>query len=132
MTRSRQPERPYARLAVLGLDYTFDLGEGLTLLGEHLLSDTAPAAFGTGEGSGISAFSVRYRWGVVDEVGAILNYDWQQDELYAYATWRRTYDHWGFNLIAFANPDDARVTPGATGDNLLAGAGAQLLVTYNH
>jgi hypothetical protein len=124
--------RPYRRLAVAGLDYTFDLGEGLTVMGEHFLADVAEKAFGAGEGSATSAFSVRYRWGVVDELSAIFYYDWKQDELYSFGSWRRTYDHWAFNLLTFANPDAGSFAAGQPRSELLAGTGAQILVSYNH
>jgi hypothetical protein len=125
-------ERTYTRLAVAGLDYTFDVGDGLTLLGEHFLADTAEEAFGSGDGSGISAVSARYRWGVIDEISAILNYDWQQDLLFTYATWRRTYDHWAFNLIAFNNPGTSSFSPVSAEEGPRSGTGLQLLVTFNH
>ncbi len=130
--RSDLLEREYRRQAVLGADYTFDLGGGLTVLGEHYLADVAASAFGSGDGAATSALSATYRWGVVDELGAILYYDWRQDILFKFATWRRTYDHWAFNLLVFVNPDAAGFGPGQPSSELLAGTGAQVLVSFNH
>ena len=123
---------PYRRLAVLGVDYTFDLGEGLTVLGEHLVADVSATAFGSGAGSGTSALSARYRWGVMDELGVIVYRDWRQDDFYNSVSWRRTYDHWAVNLLVFANPDGPALAVGQSRGDLLSGTGAQILVSFNH
>jgi len=125
-------ENRYRRLAVLGVDYTFGLGDGLTVLGEHFIADSAQEAFGSGDGSATTALSVRYRWGVVDELSAIFYHDWRQDEQYSTGSWRRTYDHWAFNLLVFANPEGSALTAGEPRSELLSGNGAQILVSFNH
>ena len=45
----------YQRLATVGMDYTFDLGNGLNVLGEHFISETSEEAFGSGEDASFSA-----------------------------------------------------------------------------
>lgn len=130
--RSDLLPQPYRRLAVVGADYTFDVGDGLTVLGEHFLADVAEKAFGSGDGSATSALSARYRWGVVDELSAIFYYDWQQENLFSFGSWRRTYDRWAFNLLVFANPDASLLAVGQPRSDLLAGTGAQVLVSFNH
>jgi hypothetical protein len=130
--RSDLLPRPYRRLAVVGVDYTFGVGDGLTVLGEHFVADSAEEAFGPGDGSATTALSARYRWGVVDELSAIFYYDWQQENLFSFGSWRRTYDHWAFNLLVFANPDASLLAVGQPRSELLAGTGAQVLVSFNH
>ena len=44
----------YQRALTLGVDYTFDLGNGLTTIGEHFVSELADEAFGQGEGNNFS------------------------------------------------------------------------------
>jgi hypothetical protein len=130
--RSELLSRPYRRLMVVGSDYTFGLGEGLTVLGEQFVTDSSERAFGSGDGFSTSAFSTRYRWGVVDELSAIFYYDWDQNHAFRFATWRRTYDRWAFHLILFANPRESGSTPVQPSSDLLAGSGVQVLISFNH
>jgi hypothetical protein len=123
---------PYRRQVVVGTDYTFGLGEGLTVLGEHFVLDSSERVFGSGDGTSTSALSARYRWGVVDEMSAILYYDWEQQKAFKFATWRRTYDRWAFHLILFANPSGAVSTAVQPRSNLLAGSGFQVLIAFHH
>jgi len=124
--------RPYRRFVCVGADYTFALGRGLTVLAEHLRVGSAEELFGAGTDLDSSAFSLRYPWGVVDEFGLVLNYDWDAGDLYNFLEWRRTYDRWSFHLMGFANPAEAGIMTQSPGSNLLAGNGARILITFNH
>lgn len=123
---------PYRRIWVAGVDYTFGIGEGLTALAEHLGAGDAVEAFGDGDFADYSAFSLRYPWGVVDEFGLIVNYDWENEDWYNFLEWRRTYDRWSFHLMGFANPVETGGTPVMQGGGLLSGTGARILIAFNH
>ncbi len=130
--RSDLLPQAYQRLAVMGVDYTFGLGDGLTLIGEHFIADRAQDAFGSGDGAATTALSARYRWGVLDELSAIFYYDWQQAKRYHFGSWRRTYDHLSVNLLAFTNPAVSPLAVGQPQNEMLAGTGVQVLVSFNH
>jgi hypothetical protein len=124
--------QPYQLQLTLGLDTTFDLGQGLHALVEQLLWRVSAEPFGRGRQADVSALSFRYPWGVVDELGMILHYDWDAGDVFATAEWRRTFDRWSVHLIGFVNPEAPLGTAVVRVDDPLAGSGAQLLVVFDH
>ena len=123
---------PFQRFLCIGADYTFGLGEGLTILSEYMAIGAAQEVFGSATTVDYTAFSLRYPWGVVDEFGLILNYDWETGDLYNFLEWRRNHDQWSFHLMGFANPADAGPSPVMQGGELLAGRGVRILLAFNH
>jgi hypothetical protein len=130
--RSALAARPFRRFICIGADYTFGLGEGLTILTEHMTIGAAQEAFGSATSMDNTAASLRYPWGVVDEFGLILNYDWESGDLYSFLEWRRNQDHWSFHLMGFANPAEPGSSLAMQGSDLLAGRGVRLLLAFNH
>jgi len=124
--------RPYRQFGSLGIDYTFGIGQGLTVLAEHLVLGTGEQPLEPADSSDYSAFSLRYRWGVVDEFSLILFSDWDPRQLYSFLEWRRTYDRWSLHLMVFANPQESQPSPFFPGSDLLAGTGLRALVVFNH
>jgi hypothetical protein len=58
-----------------------NLGQGLTALAEHMkvaAGEDLLGAFGDGDFTDFSAFSLRYPWGAVDEFGLIVYHDWDE------------------------------------------------------
>lgn len=123
--------QPYQSFLATGTDYTFPVGQGLTVLAEHLVIRSGERLFG-GSGGDFSAVSLRYPLGVVDELGLIVDYDWLAADLYSFLEWRRTYDRWSFHLMGFNNPSDAASSPLPQEGGLLAGRGGRFLVSFNH
>lgn len=126
------PGIKYRRLWTVGVDYTFGVGNGLSAVGEYFNSESADQAFSSGEGQSFSALSMNYPLGLVDNVSAILYYDWENQDWYRTVTWQRTYDNWSFYLIGFWNPEELRLNPNQTGNNPFAGKGLQFMVVFNH
>lgn len=124
--------QPYQLQLTLGLDTTFDLGQGLHALIEQFLWRVSTEPFGRGRQVEVSALSLRYPWGVVDEVGVILHYDWDARDVFATAEWRRTFDRWSVHLLAFLNPEVPLWTAVVREGDRFAGSGAQLLVVFDH
>jgi len=122
----------WQRALNFGLDYTFNLGNGLTVLGEHFIFEKSKDALGVGEDIKFSAVSLRYPMGLLDNINCILYYDWKNKDLYTFANWRRTYDRWSFNVIGFWNPERFQIYPEKSGSNLFAGKGFQIMVIFNY
>ena len=125
-------QRRYQRLFTLGSDYTFDIGQGLHILGEHFVAQTAKQALGSGEGISISALSLNLPFGLIDNLTGILYYDWDNEEWYRFISWQRTYDKWQFILNAFWNPDQYQINQGEQDQNLFGGKGFQVMAVFNY
>lgn len=123
---------PWQRALNIGLDYTFDIGNGLYILGEHFSLARTQEAFGSGNDINFSALLVRYPFGLLDEISGIFYYDWENKEFYRFISWQRTYDKWRFNVIGFWNPEGFMVYPAASGNNLFAGKGFQVTIIFNY
>jgi hypothetical protein len=122
----------YQRALTLGIDYTFDIGNGLMTIGEHFVSALADKAFGRGEGSSFSGLSANYPMGLVDNISAIVFHDWDNKDWYRTFTWQRIYDNWSFFLIAFWNPEKILINQIQDGNNNFSGKGFQVMVVFNH
>ncbi len=123
---------PCQRALNAGLDYTFAVGNGLYLLGEHLILARTQEALGSGDDIDFSAILLRYPLGLLDEVTGILYYDWENQELYRFLSWQRTYDRWRINIIGFWNPEEFQIYPTASGNNPFVGKGFQVTIIYNY
>ncbi|UCD93512.1 MAG: hypothetical protein JSU69_06990 [Candidatus Zixiibacteriota bacterium] len=122
----------WRRLVNVGVDYTFELGSGVSVLGEHIIIDRSRKALGSGSGANMSALSVSYSLGVIDYVSGIVYYDWDNEQFYRLVDWRRTYDDWIIHVIGFWNPESRQIYQDGGGNALYGGKGVQLMVVYNH
>jgi hypothetical protein len=123
---------PWQRALSLGVDYTFNVGNGLYLLAEQFLSQGAEALFSTGAGSiSFSALLARYPLGLLDSLSAIFYYDWRLNQSYSMADWQRTTDRWQFHLMVFWNPRRTQASQGPSANSMFGGKGFQLLVVWN-
>lgn len=124
----------YRNFFLIGSDYTFDLGNGLHLLAEHLLLGLSDEPFGTDEEINVSAWSADYSLGLLDRLRAIVYYNWEQSQLSRYVSWGRFYDNWSIFVNAFWSPDEINAIgfQSETQTSFGTGKGVQLLVVFNH
>jgi hypothetical protein len=123
---------PWQRSLTLGVDYTFQLGNGLYLLAEQFLSQAAASLLGKGEGSiSLSALVARYPLGLLDTLSTIIYYDWRNRQAYCFSSWQRTTDRWQFHVMVFWNPRQAQIFQAQAGNNLFGGKGFQLMAVCN-
>ncbi len=129
-TSSDHVPYPWQRMATVGLDYTLGIGSGLGVTAEHMLAGGADAPFGRGTDAQFSAVAVSLPFGLLDNLRAIVYFDWTNRGLFSFLGWQRTTDNWVFSLSAFANPDfpTAAGRPGAGA----AGKGLRFDVVFNH
>ena len=123
---------PWGRSFTVGLDYTFDWGNGLTILSEYFTLLRSEKIFSRGEGFRFSAFSATYPLDIIDQLHAILYYDWDNRDIYSFYNWQIRYDNWALNLMAFNNPETYQLYPNQPGNILFSGRGVQILVSFNH
>ena len=122
----------YKRLINLGMDYTFDLGDGLNFIGEYFTIGTSENVFDSGEEISFSAVSVNYPLGLLDTITAMIYYNWDNQDWYRFINWHRKYDNWTFYVMGFWNPDRFQIYQNGQGNSLYAGKGLQLMIVFNH
>lgn len=134
LVRQDSEELPYQwnQTLNIGLDYTFGIGNGLNVLGEHLKVQSSNRAFGPGVGFDFSALSLSYPLGLLDNLTGMAYYDWKNKEIYRFLNWQRTYDNWSFYVIGFWNPKNFQIYQNQPGNNMFAGKGIQIMVVFNH
>lgn len=123
---------PWQRAINIGLDYTFDIGNGLYLLGEHFRLERVQKAFGPGDPVDFSALLVRYPLSIQDDIAGIFYYDWDNGDFYRFLNWQRTYDRWRIVVIGFWNPEAFQIYPTQPGRNPFTGKGFQVMVVFNY
>ena len=126
------PQMKFQRLINLGMDYTFNLGNGLYVLQEYFVLRTSEKSFGKGEGISFSALSMNYPLGLLDMVSGMVYYDWKGHNWYRFINFQRKLDRWSFYLMGFWNPDQFQIYQNMTENNLFAGKGFQFMVVLNH
>ncbi len=126
------PEPRYQRLLTVGLDYTFDVGNGLHLLAEHFKRVKAKHILGPGDSQSISALSADYPFNLLDTVSAIVYYNWDANDWSRFFLWQRVYDQWQVHVSAFWNPDRTSPTQDKAAAGGFAGKGMQFMLVFNH
>lgn len=122
----------YQQLWNAGLDYTFGIGNGLYVACEQLLAAHGEQAFSLAQARALSLFNLTYPLGLFDQLGAIVYVDWTNRALYRFVHWRRQYDKSSLFVMAYWNPQQARLPGQSSVQHLYAGWGVQALFLFNH
>jgi hypothetical protein len=125
---------PHQTFLTYGIDYTFDVGNGLNVLGENFLFTVSEQQFGSGPTTKLTSLLLNYPVGLLDQVRTIIFYDWENQDTYSFIGWQRSYDNWVFYLNLFWNPDQPGSFnfAGQSSSEYTGGKGFQILVVYNH
>ena len=126
------PGTTYQRQWTLGADYTFDIGNGLTVLTEYFRFEHPSDAFSQADGIGFSGWSLNYPMGTVDRISAIVYRDWTNQDWYRFLSWQMTYDNWIIYLLGFWNPDTMQLSRIQGSTSSFTGTGLQVMLVFNH
>ncbi len=124
----------YQHALTLGMDYTFDIGNGLNVLGEVNVSGLGDTVFDTGNKNEFIGLSLSYPMGLMDTVSSIVYCNTRKKDWYSTLTWQRLMDNWGLYLMGFWNPKEQPVNPDMNTDmnTAFSGKGLQIMVVFNH
>lgn len=116
----------------LGFDYTFGIGNGVTLVYEQLLFafDTEPFQFK--KPVHFSLLQLSYPIGIFDNISAMIYYDFRTNKTYNFLSWQKTFDKISLYLIGYLNPEEYNIPAYGGKNNLYAGKGIQFMFVYNH
>ncbi len=148
--KSWDDEKNYVQQIMVGGDYTFAWGDGVYVMVEHLWSrmDSPMICYLPDENYLVVEKLLREEqftllmasvpWGFLDQIMAFVEYDWENERLYNFLMWQRTYDRFSLNTILYANPRrEDYLVPGAPYIPLPQtltgfGSGIQFMIVYNH
>ena len=116
----------------LGIDYTFGIGNGLTVIYEQLITSIDQNPFEFGNVTTLSLLNLTYPVGLFDNLSAIVYYDWTKNKAYNFLTWQRQFNKLTFYLMGYINPKEYYIPTQGSGEMLYAGNGIQVMLVFNH
>ncbi len=128
---SKQALYQWQKMNTVGIDYTFGIGNGLYVLGEHMKISISDKIFNSNQDSQISSVMMTYPVSLFDNLLAVSYYSWDSNIMSQYIGWQRTYDNFMFNLNIFYYPEDEKSISSSDNPNN-SGYGLQIRITYNH
>jgi len=116
----------------LGVDYTFGVGNGLTVVYEQLIASVDNNPFEFRNVTTFSLLNITYPIGMFDNLNAIVYYDWTNSKAYNFMTWQRQFNKFTFYMIGYINPKEYNIPSQGKGEMIFAGNGIQLMLVLNH
>ncbi|MBD3413774.1 MAG: hypothetical protein GF421_04985 [Candidatus Aminicenantes bacterium] len=123
---------PWQQTLTLGVDYTFGIGNGLHVVGEHFLFTLSSDFLCSGQDVQFSALSLNYPLGLLDSLSGMVYYDWENHDFYRFINWQRTYNRWQIYIMGFWNPEEFLIYQGNSDRSLFTGTGFQIMIVYNY
>ena len=103
----------------LGLDYTFNIGNGLNLTTEFFRYNNMESWQGENKDNNYSALAMNYPFGLLNRISGAVYYNYTNKEWYRFINLERSYDYWSFYLMLFWNPERFYLYNTSTDRNLL-------------
>ncbi|MHC1776929.1 MAG: hypothetical protein AB9834_16115 [Lentimicrobium sp.] len=125
-------ELTHQTMLAIGTDYTFNAGNGLNVIFEHLVAASGEKAFQYAGALNFSGISVTYPLSMFTQLNAIFYYDWGNGNAYNYLSFKRQLKIMDLHLMAYWNPENTLMPNQPSEYNLYAGAGIQCMLVFNH
>jgi len=119
-------------LLTTGTDYTFAIGNGLNVVGEHLFLTGGHMAFDIDFVNHISALMINYPIGPYDQLSFLLSYGWEENLATAFLNYQHQFKHITSYFMVYYNPSGANALPVSNQTTNFGGPGIRLLLVYNH
>ncbi len=115
----------------LGSDYTFAVGNGLTLSAEYFRYTNADDISKGVIKNTFTSLSANYPFGLMNSITAIVYYNYEPAEWSRFISLERKYNYWSFYIMAFWNPESYTVYSVRNDRNLYGGKGIQAMAVVN-
>lgn len=116
----------------IGADYTFNVGNGLTVICEQLMAASGEKPFEFSEKVTFSLLNISYPIGLVNRVNYIIYYDWKNNNAYNFINWQKQFNYFTIYIMGYINPKQYNVPLQRSEEILFAGSGLQFLFVFNH
>jgi len=116
------------QMLTVGADYTFGIGNGLHVVGEHFVTGFGNESFVlVNDPISFTAINLSYPVSLVHNVSAIGYYDWKNKDRYHFVNWRMDLKHFDLYLMGYINPEGTLLPQQRTA-NPMGGKGAMAMV----
>ncbi|CAH8285610.1 hypothetical protein EV196_10650 [Mariniflexile fucanivorans] len=119
-------------LLSMGSDYTFGIGNGLNIAGEHLISSFDEKDFGFNNTSNISALTASYPLNIFDNLSTILYYDWESENMTFFVNYEHQFKKLTGYLMLLYNPETQQAIQENDLVSNFSGPGIRFMLVYNH
>jgi hypothetical protein len=116
----------------IGGDYTFGIGNGVTITGEHFIYSTNDKPFTTNDDTQLTGIMAMSPLSLFDQVSGMLFYNWDAELAYFFISWQRTYDDWTINLNTFFSSNSDKPFSLNQSISDFSNRGIQLMLIFNH
>ena len=116
----------------LGADYTIGIGNGINMVFENMLFSYDEKAFAFANNNYFSGTSISYPLGILDNISAIVYYDWTNNNFYNFINWQRKFNRFAFYLMGFWNPQYFQLPQQKESGQMFSGKGVQVMLVLNH
>jgi hypothetical protein len=116
----------------VGADYTFKLGNGLSVMGEHLLASFDEEALAFSQPLNISALTATYPLGFFDNLTTVLYYNWTGGDFSFFVNYNHQFRKISAYVMAYYNPEMQQGIQQNDFVNNFAGPGIRIMLVYNH
>ena len=117
----------------LGMDYTFGIGNGLNVVGEHLVIAYDAKAFQFTNNIQLTALSVTYPIGLFNNVSTVMYQDWTTHSFTFFMNFQHQFKNLTGYVMAYYNPDTQQgIQQNELVNNSFVGPGFRLMLVYNH
>ncbi len=116
----------------IGIDYTFGLGNGLSVMAEQLPFAYDNEALAFENPRSLTAATLSYPLGFYDNLTGVLYYDWAGQNLFTFVNYSHQFKRVSLNLIGYWNPNNTQIIQQDEGANTFSGRGFQVMLVYNH
>ena len=116
----------------IGSDYTFGIGNGVTITGEHFIFSTNDKPYGAQNDTQLTGVMALYPLGLFDAISGMMFYSWDAELAYFFISWQRTYNDWTINLNTFFSSDSEVPFNLNSSISDFSSRGIQLMLIFNH
>lgn len=115
-----------------GVDYTFRIGNGLTVSKEYLFSDSTDSVTNESLRRGFSALSFNYPLGLSSSLSGLIYQQWNNNTQTLMLNYQQQFNNLSGYIILYYNP---KAVEGIQQNDIFqsfSGPGIQLLIVFNH
>jgi hypothetical protein len=123
-------------MITIGSDYTFDIGNGLNVTIEHLISTLGDHKFDFSKESHTTSASFLYPLGMSDQITMILTHGWENDNDSFFLNYEHQFDKIAGHVMVYHTPESQQV--GSQDDwasqlsDKLSGFGIRIMLVYHY